>query len=941
MLDRTVAAVVLGTDVVAAIDSRSARGVRLRVEALCGLGAHVVLIARAGARSVDALLGARTPGPGLLLLVAHDGAETYDIRRTGLRLHRRPQPHGRPATGEADLTVEGPSDGMRAAMSRLAGEGVGPGLVLVVTHGPRSPREHGRPGALPTSSPAWDPPYPAGWDRLAVVSTSADPGDGPPWLRHVGGGEEALLELLDEQVHRRRAGRVPEVDHDPRWTIRETGRDPAHHRVTESLLLLGDGELATRGAVEEEPPGSVPLVLAAGVYDGDGAGTHLLPAPPWTSVDISPPPEEDVRVLDLRTGVLVREETSPAGVPVRTARFASADLPGVVALRAEGGPERLRPGSAFRPPADPRAARGEVDGLEWVRARGSQGGIGAVARQQRRGDGQVTVLERVAAYVADGGHQPSLARARSRLVRAEREGFDRLLLSQRRTWAQRWDDVGVHLPDDPEAELGLRLALFHLWGHASHARELAVGARGISGTAYSGHVFWDADAYVLPALLSIDPEAAAAMVRYRHHRLPAARALARLTGRAGARFPWESAATGEDVTPVTVRMLGESVPIRTGALEEHVTADVAWAAMRWARWTGTPPEAAPAVADLVTETARYWASRCELDDDGSMHVRGVIGPDEYHEDVDDNAYTNVMARWNLREAVRLRQALDRADRGRTADADGRGRADPATEEEARAWCRIADALVDGLDPATGVYEQFRGYADLEPLLVADVAPPPVAADVLLGRARVARSQVVKQPDVLMLHQLVPEETPRGSLEANLDRYGPRTAHGSSLSPAVTAALLARAGRAEEALAMLHTALALDLEDLTGTTASGLHLATLAGSWTAVLEGFLGVRVETETLVLAPRLPARWRDLEVRFRCLGRRVRVRVTGGEVDVHTSRPLAVRVDGGARRLVGRNARFHLAPPGSSSSGVPSASAPGTAPAGSPVHRSSHREG
>jgi len=154
----------------------------------------------------------------------------------------------------------------------------------------------------------------------------------------------------------------------------------------------------------------------------------------------------------------------------------------------------------------------------------------------------------------------------------------------------------------------------------------------------------------------------------------------------------------------------------------------------------------------------------------------VIGPDEYHERVDDNAFTNVMARWNLRAGA------DAADRAGT------------TPAETARWRELARRLVDGYDPASGRYEQFAGYFGLEPLLITDVAAPPVAAYLLLGRDRVAQSQLIKQPDVLMAHHLVPDQVEAGSLGPNLDYYDPRTAHGSSLSPAITASLLARAGR---------------------------------------------------------------------------------------------------------------------------------------------------
>lgn len=198
---------------------------------------------------------------------------------------------------------------------------------------------------------------------------------------------------------------------------------------------------------------------------------------------------------------------------------------------------------------------------------------------------------------------------------------------------------------------------------------------------------------------------------------------------------------------------------------------------------------------------------------------------------------------------------------------------------------------------------------LEPLLIGDVAVPPVAADLLLGRDRVARSQLIKQPDVLMLHHLVPDQVEPGSLGPNLDYYGPRTAHGSSLYPAVTASLLARAGRPDEALAMLRVALALDLDDLTGMTGAGLHMANLGGIWQAVVAGLAGVRVRAGVLTADPRLPAAWDGLHLRFRCLGRKVRLDITHDRTEIWADAPLAVALAGAAPRTVTGTATFRAA--------------------------------
>ena len=196
--------------------------------------------------------------------------------------------------------------------------------------------------------------------------------------------------------------------------------------------------------------------------------------------------------------------------------------------------------------------------------------------------------------------------------------------------------------------------------------------------------------------------------------------------------------------------------------------------------------------------------------------------------------------------------------------------------EQRHWSDLVDGLVDGFDANTGIYEQFAGFHRLEPLLIADVAPRrPIAADLLLGAERVRGAQVVKQADVLMLHHLVPEETAPESLEPNLRFYEPRTAHGSSLSPAIHAAAFARARDFDRALDALRIAGAIDLEDLTGTTAGGLHLATMGGFWQAFAFGFAGLRAREGLLHIDPRLPPAWRALEFRVRFRDSRVRIRI------------------------------------------------------------------
>jgi trehalose/maltose hydrolase-like predicted phosphorylase len=206
---------------------------------------------------------------------------------------------------------------------------------------------------------------------------------------------------------------------------------------------------------------------------------------------------------------------------------------------------------------------------------------------------------------------------------------------------------------------------------------------------------------------------------------------------------------------------------------------------------------------------------------------------------------------------------------------------------------IANGLTDGFDTQTGLYEQFAGFFDLEPLVIAEVARKrPIAADLLLGRDRVRGAQVIKQADVLMLHHLVPDQVVPGSLEPNLDFYEPRTAHGSSLSPGVHAALFARAGRLDMAMAALDIASRLDLDDLTGTTAGGLHLATMGSVWQAIVFGFAGIRPANGVLHLDPRVPEAWGTLELRLRFHGSRVRIHMEPRVTEIHADPPIRVAV-------------------------------------------------
>jgi trehalose/maltose hydrolase-like predicted phosphorylase/ABC-type Na+ transport system ATPase subunit NatA len=664
---------------------------------------------------------------------------------------------------------------------------------------------------------------------------------------------------------------MEEAEHrDPTWVL-SLPMDVGMQQLAESLGTLANGSAGTRGSREEAGKNSAPLFLVSGAYSDD----HLLSGPVWTVLGLVPAHRRhtEQRLLDLRTGTLVK--VGDEGVGLRSMRFVSAAMPHAMAFRAEAIPSHLASGDPLQQPRDTAVFECHDDTKMSLARTGHKGcQISIAARDRVETMADLRTVQRMAAWAAASSGEVNFDEARQRLKEMEDVGFDVLLAEHHEAWARRWADAEVVIEGDTYAELASRFAVFHLLTSAVDTGESAVGARGLTGDAYAGHVFWDADVFVLPALAALRPTAARSMLEYRLRRLPVARVAARTRGLRGARFPWESAADGTDVTPRQV--LGRHhklIPINTGLREEHIVADVGWAATCYADWTGDNEFLTGAGRDLLIETARYWASRIVQGPDGRGHLYGLMGPDEYHEVVDDNAYTNVMARWNLRKGADLLGA-------------------PADTEEAGAWRSLAEGMADGWDSQRGIYEQFAGYFELEPLLMSEVARPPVAVDLLLGVERVAESQLIKQSDVLMLHHLVPQEVEPGSLASCLAFYEPRTAHGSSLSPAISASLFARAGEPERALDLFRVAARLDLDDLTGTAARGLHLATMGGLWQALAYGFLGLRPSADTLGIDPCLPANWSALGLRLKFSGHRVGIRAEHNQVSITCDAPLVVRI-------------------------------------------------
>jgi HAD superfamily hydrolase (TIGR01509 family) len=513
--------------------------------------------------------------------------------------------------------------------------------------------------------------------------------------------------------------------------------------------------------------------------------------------------------------------------------------------------------------------------------------------------GQTVEFDRlVAAARADIPHEDPSPAAEMALSRSRGIGWRAVLDDHEEAWLSRWAAADVAIEGDEDLQRSVRFAAYHLVSSANPEDEhVSVGARGLSGDAYFGHVFWDTEVYLLPFYTAVWPKAARAMLMYRYHTLPAARAKAARAGYRGALYAWESADTGEETTPErVVGAAGEMVDVLCGKLEQHISADVAYAVWRYWQATGDEAFLLSAGAEILFETARFWASRAQPEADGKRHIRHVIGPDEYHEDIDDSAFTNVMARWNIARALEAAELVRARWPERAASLQRRL---GLTQEELDDWRDAHARIPTGLDEETGIYEQFAGFMRLEHVDVASFSPRTSPLDVLLGRERTQKSQVVKQADVVALIAMVPEEFAGDMAEVNFRHYEPLCGHGSSLSPAMHALVAARLGDTEMALRYLH-----DISDFDPdpNSAGGVRIAGLGGIWQAIVMGFGGADFSGETLAIDPHIPARWRSLSFRLAWRGRCIGVRVEPGRLvaTLIDGAPLPVRLAGQEIRLI-----------------------------------------
>ncbi|CKH28845.1 glycosyl transferase family protein [Mycolicibacterium smegmatis] len=709
------------------------------------------------------------------------------------------------------------------------------------------------------------------------------------------------------------------------WQVRETRLDLNLLAQSESLFALSNGHIGLRGNLEEGEPHGLPGTYLAGFFEirplpyaeaGFGypeAGQTVVNVTNGKILRLLVDDEpfdvrygeliDHERTLDMRAGTLNRRAhwCSPAGKQVRveTTRLVSLAHRGVAAIEYtveavdqftritvqselvanEDQPETL---------GDPRVAAILRNPLQPVHHEKTDHGALLVHRTQASGlmvaaamdhdvevPGRVEISTgayedlarttvicglrpgqklRIVKYLAYGWSslrsRPALRdQAAGAITGARYSGWQGLLESQRAYLDEFWDSADVEVEGDPDCQQAVRFGLFHVLQASARAERRAIAGKGLTGTGYDGHAFWDTEGFVLPVLTYTKPQAAADALRWRASTLDLARERAALLDLKGASFPWR-----------TIRGEECSAYWPAGTAAWHINADIAMAFERYRIVTGDESLEQECGLEVLVDTARLWMSLGHHDRHGVWHLDGVTGPDEYTAVVRDNVFTNLMAAHNLRVAADA--CIRHPD---AAYAMG------VTTEETAAWRDAAEAAHIPYDEELGVHPQCEGFTTLaEWDFSANTVYPLLMNEPYV---RLYPAQVLKQADLVLAmqwqsHAFTPEQKAH-----NVDYYERRTTRDSSLSACTQAVMCADVGHLALAHDYTYEAAMIDLRDLHRNTRDGLHMASLAGAWTALVAGFGGLRDDEGILSLDPHLPDGISCLRFRLRWKGFRVTV--------------------------------------------------------------------
>jgi alpha,alpha-trehalose phosphorylase len=716
------------------------------------------------------------------------------------------------------------------------------------------------------------------------------------------------------------------------WRLVEQRLDLSLLAQSESIFALSNGHIGLRGNLDEGDPHGLPGSYLNSVYEvrplpyaeagygfpDDGQTVINVTNGKIIRLLVDDEPfdirygtlHSHERILDLRAGTLTRQVdwSSPAGarVKVTSVRMVSLTQRAIAAISYTVEPvdSKLRlvlqselvaneelpqagkdprlsailqnplvseahESSEGTPPRALLVHKTRVSGLRI--AAGMSHEITGPAKMATRNEsypdlGRTTVATQVAPgeqlhivkYIgygwSSGRSRPALMdQVAGALAAAHLTGWDGLLAEQQQYLDEFWEGADVEVDGDAEIQQAVRFGLFHILQAGARAEFRPIAAKGLTGTGYDGHTFWDTESFVLPVLMYTHPSAAADALRWRHSVLDDARQHATDLNLAGAAFPWR-----------TIRGQECSGYWPAGTAAFHINADIADAVIRYLDATEDTAFETEVGLELLVETARLWRSLGQHDALGRFRIEGVTGPDEYSAVKDNNIYTNLMAQRNLSCAADLALRMP-------ADADRLG----VTTEEAAAWRDAAAAMYIPFDERLGVHPQHEGFTDYARWDFKNTPEDHYPLLLHYPYFQLYRKQVVKQADLVLAMYMRSEAFTADQKARNFAYYEPITVRDSSLSACTQSVVAAEVGQLDLAHDYLAEAALMDLRDVEHNTSDGVHMASLAGAWMALVAGFGGMRAGAGSLSFNPHLPGGLTELKFRLRYRGRKLKVTI------------------------------------------------------------------
>jgi len=480
---------------------------------------------------------------------------------------------------------------------------------------------------------------------------------------------------------------------------------------------------------------------------------------------------------------------------------------------------------------------------------------------------KINFVKYIAVYTENDVHKEEIKEyVTKEITDFTEKGFYKEIVDHCLEYSKLWDMADIKIDCDKELNKAIRFNIFHLMSTGSSTNDnINIGAKLLTGEEYGGHAFWDTELFMLPFFSYVFPDIAKNLVSYRHRLLDAAKDNALKNGYKGAQYPWESADDGTEQCPAyTIEPDGSCYRCYVADYEHHVSAAVAYGIYNYTRITGDLEFFYSKGIYILIETARFWESRCEyIEKEDRYEIRKVTGPDEWHEPVDNNVYTNYLARWNL---LYVKRKLDELKKDNYSLYSNVLEKTEFSDKEAAKLQAIADKIYLPKMPGRNILEQFEGYFDLKDCIIEkyDENDWPIRPDIL-KELTVDKTSLIKQADVVMLMYLLENEFSAEEIKENYHYYEKRTLHGSSLSPAIYSIVGLRTGDKGKAYRYLRRAAFIDLLNLQKNTREGIHAANAGGVWQVIVFGFAGVKTDDkEELIIAPNMPEGWKSLNFKL-----------------------------------------------------------------------------